>query len=337
MPVARGPRRTICSFVLGALCALGAVAGAEGDAAPWGPGQVVWESNRSGAWRIWTRALEGGTARQLSPEEAGRDHCCAHLSPDGRRLAYLSLPGGARSYLPPETPGGLHLLEADGTLDRIAAPAARAYGEHRAAIWWAEDELVYIDGSGATMRLDLSSGVRSRLAEGPATGEGWLLDPTGRWATGGTPTFSERDASGEVRRAPLLGGCQPYFDGRGRFGVWAAGAGGPIDGIELATRRTFSILGQNDSRLPEGRRYLYFPMLSRDGTLLAFAASDGAHDHFRADYDVFVIEVDPENLEPAGSAVRVSADPAVDRFPDVHRARRRGGRASTDGLAGAWW
>lgn len=321
--MARSTGRCHAAFlvVVGALAALGAALGDEGDPSPWGPGRVVWESNRSGAWRIWARQLAGGAARQLSPEEAGRDHCCAHLSPDGRRLVYLSLPGGARSYLPADTPGVLRLIEIDGTLDRVAAPAARAYGEHRAAIWWSVDEVVYIDGSGATMRLDLSSGVRARLAEGPATGEGWLVDPTGRWATGGTPTFSEREASGRVRRAPLLGGCQPYFDGGGRFGIWAAGAGGPIDAIELASRHTFSILGKNDARLPEGRRYLYFPMLSRDGTLLAFAASDGAHDHFRADYDVFVIEVDPETLEPVGSAVRISADPAVDRFPDVHRER----------------
>jgi len=305
----------------------------EGEAAPWGPGRVVWESNRSGAWRIWTRPLDGGAAVQLSPEEPGRDHCCAHLSPDGRRLAYLSLPGGARSYLPPETPGVLRLIESDGTLDRVAAPAARAYGEHRAAIWWAEDELVYIDGRGDTVQLNLASGVRTTLARGPAQGEGWLLDPTGRWATGGTPTFSERGADGEIVRATLLGGCQPYFDARGRFGVWAAGAGGPIDAIELATRRTFTILGKNDPRLPAGRRYLYFPMLSRDGSLLAFAASDGAHDHFRADYDVFVIEVDPDTLEPEGRAVRISADPAVDRFPDVHRDRPPRRRATPPAVA----
>ena len=306
-----------------ALLALGAPgrARAEGEAAGWGPGLVVWESNRSGAFRIWSRPLEGGAARQLSPEEAGRDHCCAHLAPDGRRLAYLSLPGGSRAYLPPATAGVLHLIESDGSLDRVAAPAARTYGEYRAAIWWADDQLVYIDGEGATVRLDLSSGVRKPLARGPADGEGWLLDPTGRWATGGTPTFSERAAGGEILRATPLGGCQPYFDARGRFGIWAAGAGGPIDAIELATRRTFTLLAKNDPRLPAGHGYLYFPMLSRDGSLLAFAASNGDHDHFRADYDVFAIEVDPESLAPLGRALRISEHPAVDRFPDLFRAR----------------
>jgi len=237
---------------------------AEGEAAPaaWGPGFVVWESNRGGSFRIWRRDLSGGPARQLSPDEPGRDHCCAHISPDGRRVAYLSLPGGARAYLPAETPGVLRLIESDGRLDRVAAPAARAYGEHRAAIWWSGDELVYIDGEGATLRLDLSSAARTTITRGPARGEGWLVDPTGRWATAGTPTFSELGRDGRVVAATPLGGCQPYFDARGRFGVWAAGAGGPIDAIELATRRTFTLLAKRDPRLPADRGYLYFPMPS---------------------------------------------------------------------------
>jgi hypothetical protein len=306
----------------GAERAAAAGAAAEGDANPaWGPGWVVWESNRGGSFRIWRRALEGGRALRVTPDEPGRDHCCAQISPDGRRLVYLSLPGGARSYLPPTAEGELHVALADGTLDRVVAPRARHYGEHRAAIWWAPDELVYLQPDGATVALDLSTGSRRIVARAAADGEGWLVEPTGRWATGGTPTFSARDpATGEVRRATPLGGCQPEFDRRGRFGIWSAGAGGPIDAIELETRRTFTLLAKSDPRLPAGRGYVYFPKLSADGSLLALAGSDGAHDHFRADYDVLVIEVDPQTLEPLGRAVRITAHPAVDRFPDVHRA-----------------
>src|SRR5262245_6150603 len=62
------------------------------EAARLGEGFVVWESRRGGAWRIWRRDLDGGGLRQLSPEETGRDHCCAHVSPDGEHVVYLSLP-----------------------------------------------------------------------------------------------------------------------------------------------------------------------------------------------------------------------------------------------------
>lgn len=295
----------------------------EGEAAPaaWGPGFVVWESNRSGAFRIWRRELAGGAARQISPDEPGRDHCCAHVSPDGRRVAYLSIPGGSRKYLPPTARGELHVTLAEGTLDRVVAPATRHYGEHRAAIWWRPDELVYLDGDGATVHLDLASGRRRQLLPPTGDAEGCLIDPTGRWATGGTTTFSAIDpASGEIVRATPLGGCQPYFDPSGRLGYWSAGAGGPIDAIDLATRRTWTLVAKGDPRLPADRGYVYFPMLSPDGSLLALAGSDGGHDHFRADYDVLVLEVDPETLLPLGSAVRITDDPAVDRFPAPFRS-----------------
>lgn len=306
--------------------AAGTVAGAtalgfEGEAnAAWGAGFVVWESNRTGAFRIWRRALEGGPPVQLSAEEPGRDHCCAHVSPDGQRIAYLSIPGGSRAYLPPTTDGELHLMLADGSLDRVVARPARHYGEHLAAVWWSEDELLYIDGDNASVLLDLSTGARRVMARGPADGEGWLVDPTGRWASGGTPSFSARRSDGSIARATPLGGCQPYFERGGRFGYWSAGAGGPIDALELETRRSFTLLAKGDPRLPRERGYLYFPRLSPDGSLLAVAGSDGAHDHFTSDYDVLVIEVDPESLAPIGRAIRITTHPAVDRFPDLFRA-----------------
>lgn len=286
-------------------------------------GFVVWESNRSGEFRIWRQDLGGGKPRAISADEPGRDHCCAKLSPNGSRLIYLSLPGGARKYGP--EPGVLHLVDADGGRDRVLVPAARHYGEHRAAVWWGEDELVYIDGRNATQKLRLSTGATTELvsaASGATNAEGWLVAPGGRVATGNTPTFSDFDAAKGVRPRPSLGGCQPAFSDDGRLAVWSAGAGGPVDAFELATRRSWTILEKGDPHFPAGRGYLYFPALSNDASLLAVGASAGEHDHFRADYDIFVIELDPRGLVPTGAAMPVAADPAVDRFPDVYRLPR---------------
>lgn len=293
-------------------------------AAGLGRGVVVWESNRTGAYRIWMRSLDGSPARQLSPDERGRDHCCAHLSPDGERVAYLSIPGGARRYGGPEAEGELQWIGVRSGRGGVVAPAARHYGEHRAALWWSDDELAYIGPGGGSRVADLSTGTSRLLAQGPADGEGWLIDPSGRWATSSTAHFSPRDpATGRVALATPLGGCQAWVAPDGEVGVWSAGAGGPIDAIELATRRTWTILAKNDARLPADRGYLYFPMLSRDRGLLAYAASGGDHSHFEADYDVFVIPIDPATLLPSGPAARVSADPAVDRYPDVWREGMR--------------
>jgi len=307
-----------------ALAAGGGPPARELGAAKLGRGVVVWESNRTGAFRIWIRSLDGSPARQLSPDERGRDHCCAHLSPDGERVAYLSVPGGARRYGGPELEGELRWIGVRSGRGGVIAPAARHYGEHRAALWWSDDELAYIGAGGGSRLADLSTGTSRLLSAGRPEGEGWLIDPSGRWATSSTAHFSPRDpATGGVALATPLGGCQAWVAPDGEVGVWSAGAGGPIDAIELASRRTWTILAKNDPRLPADRGYLYFPMLSRDRGLLAWAASNGDHDHFKADYDVFLIALDPATLRPSGAPARVTTDPAVDRYPDVWREGMR--------------
>ncbi len=295
----------------------------EGQSTPeeWGPGLIVWESNRTGSYRIFLRAFQGGPTRQLTREEPGRDHCCPHLSPDGTRLIYLSLPGGAPAYQPPTTEGELRILRLEDGFEKVVAPNARHYGEHAAAVWWSETALQYIDSDGRSVLVDLARGSRRVLLLGPAEGEGWLIDPSGRWATQGTPSFSRLGPAGELVRATPLGGCQPYFDQEGKFGYWTAGAGGPIDAIDLESRETFTILAKGDPRLPVGQSYLYFPRLSSDRSLLAIGASDGTHDHFQANYDIFVIPLEPHALEPQGQAVRITEHPGVDRFPDLYRAQ----------------
>lgn len=295
----------------------------EGEIAPpeWGPGFVVWESNRSGFYRLYLRSFQDVSVRQLTREEPERDHCCAHLSPDGTRLVYLSLPGGSPRYLPPTTSGELRLIRLADGFERVLAPAARHYGEHAAAVWWSETVLQYIDGEGHSVVLDLARQTRRVLPLSSPEGEGWLVDPTGRWATQGTPTFSRLSPAGELLRATPVGGCQPNFDREGRFGYWTAGAGGPIDAMDLETRETFTILKKGDERFPLEQSYLYFPRLSSDRSLLAVGASDGTHDHFQANYDIFLVPLDPDTLLPRGRAVRISEHPGVDRFPDVYRAK----------------
>ena len=74
-------------------------AGSTADRLPGlGKGFLVWESNRSGRWRIWYRNLDGSGLRQLSPEEEGRDHFAPHISPDGTHMAYLSYPTPLNAY-----------------------------------------------------------------------------------------------------------------------------------------------------------------------------------------------------------------------------------------------
>lgn len=285
---------------------------------PLGAGWVIWESDRLGAARIFGRPLDGGEERVLSREEPGRAHCCAHFSPDGKFFTYLSLPAAEARYPREGATGELRRHDLASGQEKTLVARARTYFEHRAAVFRDADHLVYIDENGRSRELSLSAGESRPLIDGPATAHGWLPDPTYSFATQGTPTFSPLAAAERlVRPRPTLGGCQPYFTADGRFGYYVAGAGGPIRAIELASGRKHEILRKGDPRLPADRRYLYFPMISGDRSLLVWGASDGGHDHFSADYDIFLAEIDSRSLELTGAPLRVSASPAADRFPDV--------------------
>jgi hypothetical protein len=288
------------------------------DFARLGEGLVAWESRRSGAWRIWIRNLDGSGLRQLSPDEPGRQHCCAHLSPDGRHVAYLSLPEAA--YGSDDEAGPLLLVPTAGGPPRQLAVTARTYGRgHRAGVWHSPQAFQHVDAQGNSVLLDITSGATEKLAGPDADGRGWLVDPTRRWATTGVPTFSPLGPGGRVEPRTPFGGCEPSLSDDGRWGLWVAGAGGPLRRVELATRTTSDVLLKNDQRLP-GRSYLYFPSLSNDRLLLTFAASEGEHNHSEGDYDVFVAPVDPRTLELLGDPLRYTSHPTSDRYPSVWAA-----------------
>ncbi len=283
-------------------------------------GLAVWESNRSGDWRIWSRRLEASATRKLSPDEPERQHCCAHLSPDGSRIAYLSRLVPRDQYPEREVAGELRVLKVDGSGERSLVAEARPYGwGNRAVVWRDNRELIYVGGDGLTYQLDTRSGQSTALTTDPQGKLAWLMDASLRHAVNGSPTFSPYDAASlTVNATERKPGCEPYFSHDGRFGFWVEGAGGPVRSIEFETGRIGTILENLDPRIPGAQRYAYFPMLSRDGRMFAFGASAGDHDHFKSNYDIFVSPIDAKTLTLLGRPRRLTSHPAVDRYPDVH-------------------
>jgi len=283
------------------------------------PGFLVWESNRSGRWRIWYRDLDGSGLRRLTPEEKDRDHFAPHLSPDGRYLAYLSQRAGTNAYgqtRKAESVLRLHRIE-DGR-DTPLVEGARSYEEDRAAVWLDSHSLLYIAFDGTTRSIDIETREQKVIQRKKQRRYGYLLDPTLRHATTGRPSFARyHEKARRVLHAKVRKGCQPYFSRDSRFGFWVAKAGGPIRRVDLRTSETADIIRRDDPSLPTPFSYVYFPMVSAGQRLLVFGASRGEHDHFRADYEIFVVPIDPEILMPIGPPVRYSFHPATDRFPDV--------------------
>lgn len=283
-------------------------------------GFITWESNRTGDWRIWMRRLEGSPPSQLSPDEPERQHCCAHISPDGSRLVYLSRLVPRDEYPELEIAGELRLVSLPEGNARVVNDDARPYGwGNRGALWHDDTHVAYIRGDGRTFLLDVESGDSSLLMKEPRTKLAWLVNARLEYAVNGSPRFSAYDAEARgVRDAERRSGCEPYFTHDGRYGFWVASGGGPIRWVELGTGRTGRLLDKNDTRIPGEQRYAYFPMLSRDGRMLAFGASRGDHNHFWSNYDLFVAPTDPGTLELLGRPLRLTAHPASDRYPDVH-------------------
>ncbi len=266
------------------------------------------------------RHLDGSGLRQISPDERERDHFGVHVSPDGTRLVYLSYPRPFHSYREPDEPGKtarLMLLDLRGGEPRVIAEPARSYGASRSAVWIDAHRLLYLDADGDTVELEVETGARTPLL---ANGHGgpFLLNPTLSHATSNSPTFSLFDPEdGQLVPRPFRDGCQPYFTRDGRFGFWTTRAGGPIQSMDLASEEMSTVLARGDPRMPDDFGYVYFPMVSPGQQLMAFAASDDEHDHFRSDYEIFLARVDPRTLQLRGDPVRYTFDGATDRFPDV--------------------
>ena len=320
--------KTAAAAALAALTLCGAaLAQTEAEKQAWqriaqlGDGFLVWESSRTGSWRIWTRNLDGGGLRQLIPDEAGRDHFCPHLSPDGKQLLYLSYPKGKNSYSKDfqNFAAPLYLFNLQTNEARQIAENARAYFEDRAAVWIDNDRFIYIGGDGHTYKRDLKQNMPERLTAQPQKEFGQLINASMTHATRGRPEFSPYDPNAKaISQRQHRGGCQPYFTHNGVWGYWMGGAGGPVNRIHLETGTVNAILQKNDSRLPSERSYIYFPMISHRADLIAFGASPNQHDHFRSDYDIFVAPIDPNTLELSGEPARYTFDAKADRYPDVY-------------------
>jgi hypothetical protein len=287
-----------------------------------GGGFVVWESNRSGSWRIWSVRLDGTGLRQLTPDEEGKDHIAPHISPDGKALAYMAVRAPHKNFAARRgMSGDLRVLRlADpAAAPREFAPDARPYNQNRAVVWVSGTELIYIAADGSTRLHDLANGEEVALTVPSLEPFGFLLNASRTHATSGAPTFSLYRASDRtVAERKRQRGCQPYFTHDGRFGFWVGGSGGPFRTLELASRMDGVLLEKRSRWLPSGHGYIYYPMVSRGGSALVFGSSRDQHGHFDADFDIFVAPLDPQKLEVNGTAVRLTFDPGQDRFPDIH-------------------
>ena len=305
---------------------------AQQELARLGDGFLVWESKRTGPWRLWTIRLDGTGLHQLSADEPDRDHLCPKISPDGKKVVYLSCAKDTASWGGGDTQTNqpLHLINLETKEDKIIVPQAFKYagGWDRAITWFNNDELAYISAEdGDTYQLDLRTGKSTRLIKRVSAGSpSWLPNSRKTSAVWAFNTFSPYDpASQMVNPSPHLGGCMPYFTQDGQWGFWESAMGGPIGIYRISSGIVSHSLGREMMPSPH-RDYIYFPMVSADNRLMAVGAAPhdklvgGYGGYVESDYEIFVAPLDPKNLRVIGRPIRYTFEPHCDRFPDVWQA-----------------
>ncbi|MHC4179803.1 MAG: TolB family protein, partial [Planctomycetota bacterium] len=91
--------------------AAGRVGAVDGAASAKGPGLIVFSSDRSGTWRIWTVRPDGSQIRELTEGKPDEHDVDPLFSPDGKLVLFSSTRGGST---------GIWRMQADGSgLKRI--------------------------------------------------------------------------------------------------------------------------------------------------------------------------------------------------------------------------
>ena len=268
-------------------------------------GWVVFDSNREGQFDIFRMRPDGSEVTRLTRHPDWDMY--PGWSPDGRKIVFAR-------HAPDEGlgRGDVYRMNADGSGEKLVAENGtfpQFTPDGRSVIFERERKMVMIrDLDGGRVRRLLPREnkdfghqmVKPRISP-DGSRVAFTSDKGGRW------TLWTMDLDG--RAAEVGPGCE---------GVWEPGGKRVfyISGTRLVENAVW-VADPDDPRPQkhlslQGRyRHIYFPNPSRDGAYLLFAASPaGQHDHFSANYQIFI---KPEGKKP----VRISWNDHTDRWPSL--------------------
>ncbi|MBI5583907.1 MAG: PD40 domain-containing protein [Deltaproteobacteria bacterium] len=279
-------------------------------------GKVVWSSSRTGTHQLYLMSLPDLRIYQLTNHPHVNYY--PRLSPEGRRVVF------ARSQRPwvserEQAPWDVYVLELTGGKEQLIARNGNF------PQWLPDGERILFLRKSEVVIKDLPSGREQVIFDGrkppwagePSTPElsPWdpdLLTVTLRGKTEGVFIFN------------LIQGTHSLVSGTGCESLWrpdrpeiAWVENGGRGGTHLLASPADRLSNRVFMDLPGSFSHEYFPRFSSNGRWLVWGASAGDHEHDIADYEIFLWQVG----KPWESAVRMTYNPANDRWPDIHLSR----------------
>jgi Tol biopolymer transport system component len=285
----------------------------------WGDakGKLVWSSSRTGTHQIYLLTLPDQQLYQLTSHPHVNFY--PRLCPEGNRILFAR---SQRRWVSErdQRPWDIYLFDLRNGRETLVVkngnfPAWRPDGEH---LTFLRGDRVLLKKLGGADEKVLFNGRREPYQAEVQTPELSPRDPDLLAVTlrGKPDGVFLLPLSSPERFFGLSGGsCELTWMPDGREALWVENGG------RGGTRIAMADLEGKGKRvlmdLPLRFSHEYFPKVSNDGRWLVWGASEGGHEHDLADYEIFLWKIG----RPWEEAVRITHNPANDRWPDIHLSR----------------
>jgi Tol biopolymer transport system component len=273
--------------------------------------KIIWSSSRTGNHEIFLLTLPDLKMFQITHNK--HVNYFPRFSPDGEKIIFC------RSQRPwvserDVAPWDVYLFSLINNRESLIARNANTPQ-------WINDNQISFVRENKFMVRDLETGREELLLDGnrsPVSSEigtpeispqnPGLLAFTGRGKLDGVFVM-DREKNSILK---IGQGCEITWDPSGQEVIWVDNGGN--GGTRILKSSITHIQQTLFMDLPGPYSHEYFPRFSRNGKWLVWAASAGGHEHDIADYEIFLWRVGT----PFNQAVRLTYNPANDRWPDIY-------------------
>jgi Tol biopolymer transport system component len=173
------------------------------SAAPARTGQILFSSNRSGAWRIWEITADGSDLRQLTKQESDDQDVDPMFSPDGKSILFTSTRGGK---------AGVWRMAVDGS-------KAEQVCDGDQAEWSPDGKKIALRRNERVLTRDFAGGAEKILSpddwphcSGPAwSPDGKSIAFAARWESGNGVFIVASDGGKPAKVYDQQGACEPHW------------------------------------------------------------------------------------------------------------------------------